>query len=74
MVYTPKTLAALAKTTAAQVGCKAVHWWREQRDTWFLQIEAIYTLRNGKSLTAQLTALLPHWLPKKSQRQIWTSF
>lgn len=72
MVYRPKTLATLAKTTAAGVGCKPVRWWREHRDSWFLQIEAICTLRNGKSFTVQLTALLPRWNKRqKFQQQIW---
>ena len=74
MVYAPKTLATLAQTTAARVGCKAVRWWREHRDSWFLQIEALCTLRSGKVLTVQLTALLPRWHKRrKPQDQAWVS-
>jgi len=56
--YTAQALAKVAQETARNVGCQAVHWWREERDPHRLSIVAKPLHLPHQALMVQLHAVL----------------
>jgi len=58
MAYTPEQVAAIARQTAAKVGCEALRWWPDVGDPRWLRIEAELRLAHSQSRTIRLLAFL----------------